>query len=268
MRRYTAKLIQCGAVLLFTGALLGSAYDSTCVDVTNLAAKEEAEIIEYKLTAGSFLATSDMMHSNSDRATTFQNMIEIVGLALDDGSEPIITDVSYTRYVTSVLNIRRDPNLDGEVAGKFVIGDEVTVTGEIENSDYVRITYKGEDAFIHSDYLSEEKPEPVEVINYTWSGAVLNRSDGTVKGPSGKETYYNLDMSHVVENMHSMGVQGDYWVRSDGCKMLGDYIIVAANLDIRPKGTLVETSLGMGIVCDTGDFAASNAYQLDIATTW
>ena len=50
--------------------------------------------------------------------------------------------------------------------------------------------------------------------------------------------------------------------------MFGDYVMVAANLDIRPKGTLVETSLGTGIVCDTGGFANSNMYQLDIATTW
>ncbi len=59
-----------------------------------------------------------------------------------------------------------------------------------------------------------------------------------------------------------------YWVRSDGCKMLGDYIIVAANLDMRPRGTILPCSLGMAIVCDTGGFAKKNPYQLDIAVTW
>lgn len=97
---------------------------------------------------------------------------------------------------------------------------------------------------------------------------VLNRTLGTVMGPSGKETFYNLDMSGVIAIMQNMGYYADYWVREDGVKMYGDYIMVAADLSIRPKGTIVQTSLGMGIVVDTGGFAATNPYQLDIATTW
>jgi hypothetical protein len=50
--------------------------------------------------------------------------------------------------------------------------------------------------------------------------------------------------------------------------MLGDYIMCAANLDVFPRGTLVESSLGTCIVCDTGGFAAKNPYQLDIAVAW
>ena len=59
-----------------------------------------------------------------------------------------------------------------------------------------------------------------------------------------------------------------YWIREDGVKMFGDYIMVAANLDIRPKGTILECSLGTAIVCDTGDFAKTNKTQLDIAVDW
>ena len=65
-----------------------------------------------------------------------------------------------------------------------------------------------------------------------------------------------------------MGYDYEYWVRDDGVKMLGDYVMVAANLNLRPRGSLVETSLGTGIVCDTGGFAKKNPTQLDIAVTW
>ncbi len=101
-----------------------------------------------------------------------------------------------------------------------------------------------------------------------WKGPVLSARIGTVTGPSGKETYYNLNMSGVVKIMRRMGNNDEYWVREDGCKMLGDYIMVAANLDLRPRGSIVETSLGDGIVCDTGGFAKKNPTQLDIATNW
>lgn len=105
-------------------------------------------------------------------------------------------------------------------------------------------------------------------VNTSWNGSVLSPSAGVNYGPSGKETYYNLDMSGVVSIMRGMGNNDPYWVREDGCKMLGNYIMVAAHLGTHPRGSLVETSLGTGIVCDTGGFAAGNANQLDIATNW
>lgn len=102
----------------------------------------------------------------------------------------------------------------------------------------------------------------------SWNGPVLTPSAGVVQGPSGRETYYNLDMSGVVSVMRGMGNNDPYWVREDGAKMLGDYVMVAAHLGLRPRGSLVPTSMGMGIVCDTGGFAAANPTQLDIATAW
>lgn len=100
----------------------------------------------------------------------------------------------------------------------------------------------------------------------------LNTFSGVYYGPSGKETYYNLDMGGVISIMRNMGFAEDaypYWVREDGCKMLGDYIMVACNLDLRPRGSLVETSLGTGIVCDTSPvFVGDSATQVDVAVTW
>ncbi len=119
---------------------------------------------------------------------------------------------------------------------------------------------------------SQKKAAREELSNQTrsktWKGAVLNRKKGTVKGPNGRETYYNLNMSKIVAVLHKAGYEGDYWVRKDGVKMFGDYIMVAANYSRFRYGTIVETSLGTGIVCDTGDFAKSSRVVLDIAASW
>ena len=116
--------------------------------------------------------------------------------------------------------------------------------------------------------IESDDKDKKETAESTWDGPVLNRTNGTVMGPSGKETYYNLDMSGVISIMRGMGNTDEYWVREDGCKMLGDYIMCAANLDVHPRGSLVESSLGTCIVCDTGGFAAANPNQLDIAVNW
>lgn len=118
---------------------------------------------------------------------------------------------------------------------------------------------------------TEASMTPVETSKPVSSSGCLTQFSGVFYGPSGKETYYNLNMAGVVTLMRNKGYDEatyPYWVRDDGVKMFGQYVMVAANLDIRPRGSLIETSLGTAIVCDTGGFAANNPTQLDIAVTW
>lgn len=97
----------------------------------------------------------------------------------------------------------------------------------------------------------------------------LNATLGTICYNGHKETYYNLPMEKVVENAHKHGIYGQYWLREDGVKMYGHYVICAVPFDIYPYGTCgIETSLGEGIALDTGAFAQENKDQIDIATGW
>lgn len=102
-------------------------------------------------------------------------------------------------------------------------------------------------------------------------GDRISTSRGVYWGPSGRETYYNLRMDYCVSMMRDLGWDEEhypYWVREDGAKMLGPYVMVAANWSIRPKGTIIETSLGSGIVVDTGSFVSEYPYGVDIAVDW
>lgn len=117
----------------------------------------------------------------------------------------------------------------------------------------------------------KEEEKKLEIVETSYSGSKLTRSRGSIQGPSGKETYYNLNMNGVVSIMRRMGFSESeypYNVRADGVKCLGPYVMVAAHLGKRPRGSKVQTSLGTGIVCDTGGFASSNPTQIDIATAW
>ncbi|MCI7685335.1 MAG: hypothetical protein MSS24_01220 [Clostridiales bacterium] len=115
-----------------------------------------------------------------------------------------------------------------------------------------------------------ENSETYRIVQsaYYFNGPHLSSGRGSVTGPNGRETYYNLNMSGVVNIMHSAGFSGTYWVRSDGVKMFGNYVMVAANYGVHPKGSIVKSSLGLAIVVDTGGFASSNPQQLDLATAW
>ena len=111
----------------------------------------------------------------------------------------------------------------------------------------------------------------IEVIGIRNDGAGLTQGKGAQyftdsKGVSHRETYYDLNMSVV---MQSCGQGGSYSVRPDGAKVDAQgYIIIAANYSNYPKCSLVETSLGTGKVYDTGGFAARHPHGFDLATDW
>ena len=119
-------------------------------------------------------------------------------------------------------------------------------------------------------YPAEGIVIPFKEYYYDESQPHLTKQSGVFYGPSGKETYYNLPMGRVINYMRELGYTTEeypYWVRSDGAKMLGDYVMVAADLSVYSKGSIVPTSLGKGLVCDTGAFAGGSV-ALDIAVNW
>lgn len=108
------------------------------------------------------------------------------------------------------------------------------------------------------------------IKNATPLTASMGRNRYTAKDLNGnhvdrQETYYDLNMAGV---MGFCGKSG-YSVRDDGVKVDDEgYIIVAADLSRYPRCSIVETSLGLGKVYDTGTFATVNHEQFDIATDW
>lgn len=84
-------------------------------------------------------------------------------------------------------------------------------------------------------------------------------------GVTHRETYYDLPMNIVIGACGS----GGYTIRYDGAKIDKDgYVLVAANYQAYPKCSVVETSMGLGKVYDTGGFALRYPHGFDLATDW
>ena len=229
--------------------------------------------VPYSATAGAINVVNGM---NNSIVEELQESEQIpVGAPLEDAEmneegQVVNSEFEpYVMYVTpSFLNVRSTPSTEEEnVIGKLNINDEILIIGEY-GDEWSIIDYNGTTAYISSEFIQDTLPEE-DTYNYEWTGEKLNRHDGTANGPSGKETYYNLNMSRCIYYMQQLGYYEKYWVRSDGVKMYGNAIMVAADLKQHPKGSLVETSLGTGIVVDTGEFTTNGSgVALDIAVTW
>ncbi len=119
---------------------------------------------------------------------------------------------------------------------------------------------------------AELKPiAPVKPV-FTPNPNALTKSKGAhvfvdSAGVAHRETYYDLPMNIVIG---LCGPGGSYTVRpEDGAKIDQDgYVLVAAGLRAYPRCTIVETSLGLGKVYDTGGFALRHPYGFDLATDW
>lgn len=104
----------------------------------------------------------------------------------------------------------------------------------------------------------------------TTAQAKLNKRDGVNYYKGTKETYYNLPMERIYAKADAnFGSHHKKWVRDDGVRMYGPYVVLAVPFDVYPYGTTdIPTSLGLGIALDTGAFAEVNKDQIDVAVTW
>jgi uncharacterized protein YabE (DUF348 family) len=141
-----------------------------------------------------------------------------------------------------------------------------TVTYEIEMKNGVEVSRKEINSVTTKQPVSQ-----IETVGVKPNGSGLTKAKGVMnytdsKGVTHRETYYDLPMRVVMGNC---GAGGFYSVREDGAKVDRDgYVIVAANLGNYPRCSVVETSLGLGKVYDTGGFAQHHPHGFDLATDW
>ena len=133
------------------------------------------------------------------------------------------------------------------------------------------IEYADDDPIIEKtpvDIIEETEDEIIEDVEMVILPELpLTSALGRIQGPQEEETYYNLPMENVVENMRKLGYsEADYpyYVTENGIKMLGDFIIVAADVNKYSRGTVIQTSLGQGLVCDH----CETPDVIDIAVEW
>ncbi len=186
-----------------------------------------------------------------------------------DDNEVRIKQPTYLLYVDgSSVYYRSQPVIsEWSAIGLLERGQEVNVV--CQEGEWCKCIIDETEVYIHATLLVSTKEETIEKPAYICDSEIpLDANIGRVNGPSGEETYYNLNMNGCVKRMRSLGYDYEYWIRDDGVKMFGDYVMVAADFKIRPLGTILETSLGTGIVVDTGDFIYDNSAQLDVAVNW
>ncbi|MFA5135740.1 MAG: ubiquitin-like domain-containing protein, partial [Patescibacteria group bacterium] len=218
-------------------------------------ASSVGEMLEQK---GVKLALNDTLSAKQSDALTAGMTVSIWrnGVQTATVDEPVAFPIRQVRDVDQPMGYHQiqTPGINGSKSVTY----EITAQGGKEVSRKA----------IQSVTLVEPK-EQVEIVGAK-PGNGLTKSKGAdvytdSKGLAHRETYYDLNMGAVMSYCGG----GTYTIRSDGAKIDKDgYVLVAAHLGNHPRCSIVETSIGLGKVYDTGSFTSRYPQAYDLATDW
>ena len=69
------------------------------------------------------------------------------------------TDMSATMYATQTVNVRTAPSTDGEKVGALSANQEITITGQCNETKWFRFEYNGSTAYVSNNYIIDTKIE-------------------------------------------------------------------------------------------------------------
>ena len=100
-----------------------------------------------------------------------------------------INEMSSTMYAKSAVNVRNQPSTDGEKVGRLSYGQEITVTGQCEETGWYQIELNGEAAFVSNSYIVAEKPATTTTKTASGSqGSGSGSSQASNQGTTNPET--------------------------------------------------------------------------------
>lgn len=124
---------------------------------------ETTEVVESVTTTG-----TETIEMESTETVENTEMTDVAGTEMEEPTEieeqsPYsFTDMSAIMYAQKAVNVRDLPDTDGNKVGGLSINDEVTVTGQCNETGWYRIDCNGVTAYVSNSYLGDSKVETTE----------------------------------------------------------------------------------------------------------
>lgn len=228
---------------------------------------ERQDIRTHSLTVADLLSEKGVSLGENERVSVPIDTVITDNMALEiwrEGKQTITVEEVIARPVNNIKDNTKS----------FGFKEIKTQGSDGKKSVTYQIEIRNGKEYSRTELSSEIILEPVTqevIIGVKSNGNGLSQAKGVNQftdsnGITHRETYYDLPMRIVMGNC---GAGGYYTVREDGAKVDKDgYVIIAANLRNYPRCSVVETSIGLGKVYDTGGFAVLHPHGYDLATDW
>lgn len=137
------------AVMMISLVGCGKASEPMPIEATEVV--EESETVE-EVTETEELVEAAETEAPDEEATTAEEPV-----AEEPVSPYSYTELSQTMYAQSTVNVRDLPEQSGAKLGSLTTNQEVTVTGQCNETGWYRISYNGGEGFVSDSYLGTEK---------------------------------------------------------------------------------------------------------------
>lgn len=106
-----------------------------------------------------YVSNEDATYTADGTETAKCNNCDVTDTRTAEGSmlTYTYTDMDATMYAQQTVNVRSLPNTDGEKLGGLSTNDEVKVTGQCVETNWYRIEFDGNVAYVSDSYLGNDK---------------------------------------------------------------------------------------------------------------
>lgn len=87
-----------------------------------------------------------------------ESVEEVATQPEEDSIQFTFTDLLQTMYAANSVNVRDLPNTDGKKLGGLATAQEVSITGQCNETGWYRISYKDGDGYVSNKYIVADKP--------------------------------------------------------------------------------------------------------------
>ena len=173
---------------------------------------ETTEVGERVATAG-----TETIEMESTETVENTEMTDVAGTEMEEPTEieeqsPYsFTDMSAIMYAQKAVNVRDLPDTDGNKVGGLSTNDEVTVTGQCNETGWYRIDCNGGTAYVSNSYLDDSKVETTENTNSssssqpsTGTSSTNNESQPAASGDSGSSNAESTTSAELPSNPYPL----------------------------------------------------------------
>lgn len=137
------------AVMMISLVGCGKASEPKTIETTEVV--EESETVEATEAVEKTTETEEVAEEPTEAPAAEESAVE------EPASPYSYTELSQTMYAQSTVNVRSLPEQSGEKLGSLSTNQEVTVTGQCNETGWYRISYNGGEGFVSNSYLGSEK---------------------------------------------------------------------------------------------------------------
>lgn len=140
------------AVMMISLVGCGKASEPKTIETTEVV--EEVTETEEAVEAATEVEAQDEV---ADDDVAEKPVVDEEPVAEEPASPYSYTELSQTMYAQSTVNVRDLPEQTGAKLGSLSTNQEVTVTGQCNETGWYRISYNGGEGFVSNSYLGSEK---------------------------------------------------------------------------------------------------------------